>query len=88
MQEIRSECFVIGRDSNWGFGAAGRKYSLCWYGWVLCTRFIDSLDSKTYFINFTRCFEVVYISAREIVTSFVLLVETEMSLQCVFMVFF
>lgn len=24
MQEIRSECFVIWRDSNWGFRALGR----------------------------------------------------------------
>lgn len=57
---------------------------------MLCTRFTDSLDSKTYFVNFTQCFEVVFISAIEIVSGFVLLVvelEIEMlSLQGVFMV--
>lgn len=44
MQEIRNECFMIGRDSNWVLSpepAAGCKYR---HGWVLCSGRVGSFD--------------------------------------------
>lgn len=93
MQEISGECFVIGRDSNWGFRALGWLQDVNTagvdVGGCCVPGSLTVWALKLNFVNFTQHFEVVFISARESVISFVLLVEIEMlSLQGVFMAVF
>lgn len=70
MQEISGECFVIGRDSNWGFRALGWLQDVNTagvdVGGCCVPGSLTVWALKLNFVNFTQHFEVVFISARSL----------------------
>lgn len=96
MQEIRSECFVIGGDSNWGFEAVGwlQDVNTAGVGMAGCcvpgslTDWTLKLTFQNKFISADSALKLFSFQLEKLLFILLVELEIEMSFQGVFMVIF